>query len=165
MAELLIAPKYKEVKGPVVFLAGPIQGTHSWQEEAIKYFQKKAPHIHIACPRRLKWTEDDEKFNYDEQVDWETHHLNRAAKEGVILFWLANENDHSCDRCYAQTTRFELAEWKVKHERDGVKLVIGIDTKFSGSKYIQKRFPEDCPNVKILDSLQKTCDATILLCK
>ncbi len=165
MAELLIAPKYKDVKGHVIFLAGPIQGTHSWQEKAIKYIQEKAPHIHIACPRRVSWSERDEQFNYNEQVDWETHHLNRAAREGVILFWLSNENDHHCDRCYAQTTRFELAEWKVKHERDGVKLVIGIDTNFSGSKYIKKRFPEDCPNVKILNSLEETCDAAILLCK
>lgn len=163
MGEILIPPAQKKVQGQIVFLAGPIQGVFDWQKEAIKHFQEKAPHIHIACPRRPVWNDKDETFNFDEQVDWETQHLNLAAKNGCILFWLANEGEHHCKRCYAQTTRFELAEWKIKHEREKVKLVVGIDTDFSGSRYIKRRLKQDCPKVPVCTSLIETCDEVIRL--
>jgi hypothetical protein len=72
------------------------------------------------------------------------------------LFWLANEAEHDCGRSYAQTTRFELAEWKVRHERDGTRLVIGIDSRFAGAKYIRRRFAQDCPGVSVCSTLEET---------
>ncbi len=139
---------------PAIFLAGPIQGAVDWQSEAIKLIQEIDPNITITSPRRQVF---DEKFNYDEQVDWETHHLRRAGGNGVIMFWLARESEPIPGRASAQTSRFELAEWKVKHERDRVKMVIGIESGFSGAKYIRKRFGQDCPEVPILDNLEDTC--------
>lgn len=157
---IFLPPTYSDLVGPVVFLAGPIQGAPLWQPEAAKLLHELMPSLHVANPRRERTLDP---LGYDEQVDWETHHLRRAATGGVILFWLAKEATHTCDRAYAQTTRFELAEWKVRHERDGAKLVIGIEGGFTGAKYIRRRFAQDCPAVPVCDTLRDTCEAAVRL--
>lgn len=157
MTEIYIPTDYipeSERSKPVIFLAGYIQGARDWQKEAIEIIREKAPQIIIASPRREYLPEN---FDYNKQVDWETYHLRRAAENGSIMFWLAKEDIHDSSRAYAQTSRFELAEWKVHHERDGVKLVVGIEKGFSGEGFIRKRFSQDCPDVPILDTLSATC--------
>jgi hypothetical protein len=151
---VILPPEYPAISGPLVFLAGPIQGAPDWQGEAIRLLADHAPMLHIASPRR---NVAREAFEYAAQVDWETHHLRRAAREGVILFWLAREVIPTPGRAYAQTSRFELAEWKVRHERDGAKLVVGIEEGFSGAKYIRHRLSQDCPGVPLCESLKETC--------
>lgn len=160
--ETIIAPEYVEnISKPVIFLAGPIQGADDWQTEAMNYIKSKNPNIIIASPRRDKFSRD---FKYDEQVDWETHYLNEAAKKGGIIFWLAKEKEHIEGRDYAQTSRFELGEWKAKHEIYGVKLVIGIEPGFSGERYIRKRLSQDCPEIEIQDTLEATCQKALKEC-
>lgn len=151
---VILPPEYPVISGPLVFLAGPIQGAPNWQSEAIRLLTEMAPRLHIASPRR---SVPRELFEYAEQVDWETHHLRRAATDGVILFWLAREVTSTPGRAYAQTSRFELAEWKVRHERDAVKLVVGIEEGFSGARYIRHRFGQDCRGVPICETLEETC--------
>jgi hypothetical protein len=125
-----------KVTGPVVFLAGPIQGAPDWQPRATEMFAS-APEIHIANPKRVTRFEGEfGAVQYAEQVDWETRWLQRAAREGVILFWLAKEQDQSCERAYAQTTRFELGEWSIAR---GARVAIGIEPGFTGEKYIRHR--------------------------
>lgn len=148
------------IEGPLVFLAGPIQGAPHWQADAIQWFAEYAPAFSVASPRRVDRSRD---FDYAAQVDWETHHLRSAATSGVILFWLAREVEHVPSRAYAQTTRFELAEWKVRHERDGVRLAIGIEEGFSGARYIRHRFGQDCPGVPIVSTLVDVCAAAVAL--
>jgi hypothetical protein len=150
---IIEAPIIKELKTPI-FLAGPIQGTHSWQTDACNYIQYYSG-IDIANPRRNEWVKTD--FDYSEQVEWECKYLNQAAHEGVILFWLAAEKEHHLDRCYAQTTRFELAEWYTKslYEKD-IKIVIGIEDGFPGARYIKYR--TDLP---IYETLAETCQSAI----
>jgi hypothetical protein len=161
MSHLVISPPdYPKIIGPVVFLAGPIQGAPLWQAEASRLLSEGNPKLHIANPRREY---APGTFDYAAQVDWETHHLRLAATRGLILFWLAREIEPILGRTYAQTTRFELAEWKVRHERDGVKLVIGIDSGFSGARYIHHRFTQDCPGVTLCDSVEQTCQAAVEL--
>jgi hypothetical protein len=155
MTRLVISPPdYPAIDGPLVFLAGPIQGAPDWQAEVIRLLGELAPTLHVANPRReyLSGT-----FDYAAQVDWETHHLRRAAARGVILFWLAREVEPVPGRSYAQTSRFELAEWKVLHERDGVRMVVGIEGGFSGARYVRHRFGRDCPGVPLCDSLEEAC--------
>ncbi len=160
MIQLYLPPDFvADGVAPVVFLAGPILGADDWQSAAIAYFTEHAPQLIIASPRGNGFKE----AMYNSQVDWETHHLNRAAQTGAILFWLANEVEHLCERAFAQTTRFELAEWKVKHERDGARLVVGIDRAFTGGRYIRRRFTQDCPDVPLCDTLETTCQAVIRL--
>jgi hypothetical protein len=148
------------ISGPLVFLAGPIQGAPPWQVEAIHWFAEYAPSVTVASPRRLDRSRD---FDYAAQVDWETHHLRHAATNGVILFWLAREMEAIPGRAYAQTTRFELAKWKVHHQRDGVRLAVGIEEGFSGARYIRHRFGQDCPRVPIVSSLPEVCAAAAQL--
>jgi len=157
---VLLPPTIAPVNGPIVFLAGPIQGAPDWQAEAIRWFAEHAPLLVIASPRRL---DRSRTFDYAVQVDWETHHLRRAAECGVILFWLPAETVSTPGRAYAQTSRFELAEWKVRHERDGARIVVGIEDGFSGARYIRHRFGQDCPRVPLVSSLPAVCAAAVRL--
>ena len=155
MGKIILPPKRYEEERKIIFLAGPIQGAVDWQKEAAKIIMEKLPDVDIANPRK---DYIDEQFIYEEQVDWETFYLNKAAKNGVILFWLAKENVHYCERAYAQTTRFELAEWKTKHENNkNIKIVLGIEEGFSNKRYITRRINQDCPEIKICNSLKETC--------
>jgi hypothetical protein len=156
--ELILPPEYVTAEGPLVFLAGPIQGAPDWQHQAIRLLREAAPGLHLACPRREYLPGE---FDYRAQVDWETHYLQRAARDGVILFWLAKEAEHFCDRAYGQTSRFELAEWKVRHECEGVKLVVGIEEGFTGGRYIRLRLGQDCPDVPIVGALDAACRAVV----
>ena len=161
----VIYPSEKAQKEDIIiFLAGPIQGARNWQKEASEFIEKLAKEnnildkITIASPR---WEHLSNKVDYETQVDWETEYLNKASKTGVILFWLEKEQEHYCDRAYAQTTRFELAEWKVKYQLLEAKIVLGIDEKFTNRRYITRRFSQDCPDVNICMSLEDTCKEAI----
>lgn len=160
MGAVLLPTTITSIDGPLVFLAGPIQGAPHWQADAIRWFTEHAPTLSVASPRRQ---DRSREFDFAGQVDWETHHLRWAAESGVILFWLAREVESVPGRAYAQTTRFELAEWKVRHERDGVRLVVGIEDGFSGARYIRHRFGQDCPRVPLLSSLADACAAAAAL--
>lgn len=164
MGQVLYPPSIIDISGGVIFLAGPIQGASRWQDEAIRIIQELDATPNIACPRRSTLImEEFGKAEYEAQVDWETHYLRKAGASGVVMFWLAKEFEHIPNRAYAQTTRFELGEWKVRHERDQAKLVIGIEPGFSNERYIRRRLGQDCPDVLICSSLQDTCNQAIKL--
>ena len=168
--KVLIAPTYDNIEGPLIFLAGPIQGAYEWQDQAVQIIHSLDSKLNIANPRRKtrakgEFTQD----MYNEQVDWETHYLRRAGEHGVVMFWLAKEFEEPLKvegvprRAYAQTSRFELAEWKVRHERDGSNLVVGVEEGFTGWRYIRRRLPQDCPEVCILPTLEETCQKAVEL--
>lgn len=159
MAEIFQPPnEYCQTDKPLIFLAGPIQGCRDWQKDAIAILERLSPFTGIANPRKEYL---DDAFVYSAQVDWETNHLRLAGQNGVILFWLEREKDHDPQRAFAQTTRFEIGEWKARHENGGAKLVVGIDEGFSGAKYVRHRFGQDCLDVKICSSLEETCKAAV----
>lgn len=165
MGKVLITGQHTTLDGPSIFLAGPIQGAEDWQAKATDYIQHHAPEIHITSPRgppeyyERRLTDDEANA----QADWETKYLRRAADDGVILFWLATEKVHNCDRDFARTTREELFEWKVHYEIGGVDLVLGIEEGFGGARYIRKRFRDDCPELEIYDTLEDTCAQAVRL--
>jgi hypothetical protein len=163
MAEKLCLhpPEIIETDGPVIFLAGPIQGAPDWQLEATKIIHSKDESVIIASPRGDY--KKSETFVYEKQVDWETHYLRKAGEYGVVLFWLAGQTSDTPGRSYAQTSRFELAEWKVRHERDGSNLTIGMDENFGNARYIKRRFSQDAPDVIVADSLEDTCNNAVNL--
>jgi len=160
MNKIFYSPIIENVNVPGIFLAGPIQGAPDWQKEAIKIISALDPEVAIFNPRKDYL---DGTFDYEKQVDWETYFLRSAGKNGVVLFWLAKETEHNCERAYAQTTRFELAEWKMRHERDGANIVIGIEEGFTGARYIKRRIPQDCPDIPLLDSLEAACKKAVEL--
>lgn len=144
----------------MVFLGGPIQGAPDWQQDAIEIFGKSTEDLVIASPRK---DYAPGEFVYEKQVDWETHHLRRAGRLGIVMFWLAQQSEETPGRSYAQTSRLELGEMKIRHEARGEKLVIGIEEGFGNERYIRRRFGQDCPDVPILSSLPETCSVTLEL--
>ena len=139
MIENLILPPtfLTEILAPLIFLAGPIQGAYDWQKDVIEFISSKMPELYIASPRRnIAKRADFSVEMYNEQVDWESYHLRKAADRGCVLFWCAKEYEHNCYRSYAQTTRSELFEWKVFHQWNGAKLALGIEQGYTGSRYI-----------------------------
>jgi hypothetical protein len=151
---ILTPPEIIETESPVIFLAGPIQGGPDWQSEAATLIHDIDPELIVASPRK---NYPEGTFVYEKQVDWETHFLRTAGRTGVIAFWLAGQVEETPGRSYAQTTRFELAEWKMRHEYEGVKLTLGIEEGFGNARYIRRRFAQDAPNVAIADSLEEMC--------
>lgn len=144
----------------VIFLAGPIQGAPDWQSTAIQTIHDIDSSIVVASPRK---DYEEGEFVYEAQVDWETQYLGRAAKNGVVLFWLAKQSEPTPGRAYGQTSRFELGEWKANHVHDGVPLVVGVEQEFGNIRYITRRLSQDCPNVPITHSLVETCEVAVKL--
>lgn len=144
----------------MIFLAGPIQGAVDWQKEAHQVISKLNPNITVVSPRRQDF---EEKHDFDVQVDWETYYLNQTGQSGVILFWLAKENNHVSGRSYAQTTRWELATWKERHKTQGAKVVVGIEDGFTGERYIRRMMSKENPDIPIYRTLRQTCRAALEL--
>ena len=160
-------PTYDRTEKPLIFLAGPIIGAIRWQNKAAEILAKLAPEINIASPRHIGEDQNVIGDFYPQekphaQIDWETYHLNKAGTKGVVLFWLAKGVEHYCNRAFAQTSRFELGEWKEKHLTQNSKLVVGIEDGFSGKGYIEYRLIES--DILIQNSLVETCKKAIELC-
>ncbi len=165
-SRIIIAPTYLErIDAPLIFLAGPIQGAEKWQDEAIELIQEQDSELYVASPRRnVTYKKGDfSKEMSDEQIDWETKYLREAGDHGTVLFWLAKEVEHRCDRSYAQTTRSEFSEWKMRHQYEGSDIVVGIEEGYTGAKYIRRRMAQDCPEVKIHSTLEGTCQEAVEL--
>src|SRR5262249_16091029 len=145
VADPLTPPAYRDIHGPLIFLAGPIQGAPDWHDRAIALLAA-VPALHIASPRRPLSSEGElSAEDYNGQVDWEHYHMERAAECGVILFWLAREATHYCDRAYAQTSRFELGESVTLHRWKGAKVVVGIEDGFSNARYLRRTIAKKAP--------------------
>lgn len=157
--QLILPPDYLDIEGPLVFLAGPIQGAPRWQDSAIRIIRLEDEGLHIANPRRGAFLDSD--FVYNEQVDWETHYLRRAAEDGAILFWLAKEAEHSCDRAYAQTAGFELGEWQNERKRSKAMVAVGIEPGFTNERYIRRRLSQGHPGLPVYPTLEETCRKVI----
>ena len=151
---LLQPPEIVDINSPIIFLAGPIQGAPDWQSKASTTIHEINPTVVVASPRK---DYQEGEFVYEKQVDWETHYLRQAGRIGVVGFWLAAQQIETPGRAYAQTTRFELAEWKMRHEFEGAKITLGIEDGFGNARYLRRRFSQDCPEVKIADTLQQMC--------
>lgn len=160
MGEVIRPPAYQDLRGPLIFLAGPIQGAPDWHAETISLLQ--ATDIFIASPRRPDSEGGDfSQDAYNEQVAWEHYHLQRAGENGVSLFWLAREARHQCDRAYAQTSQFELGEAVTLHRWKGIKVVVGIEKGFSNARYLRTTITRKAPAVPLCSTLRETCDAVL----
>ena len=141
-----------ELEGPLIFLNGPIQGADDWQQEAIDQLAVVAPDVHVASPRMQQFAGAQEALWI-----WETAYSERAAQDGVVLFWLARETRHRCSRSFAAQTRFELGEWAMKSSAGLARLVVGFERGFTGGPYLQRRFTLAYPNIPICRTLKQAC--------
>lgn len=165
----------------VIFLAGPIQGAVEWHKECFELIKKEYetlfnsynhirwnpvfPNLFVASPKREII---DDKFDYKEQVLWETHHLRLAGKQGVILFWFANEKEQIIENgkinSFGKTSRFEFGEWKTRHDTSSIKVVLGLDTDWKDEKYFKVRIEQDGSDIPICYNLENTVKETVKLC-
>jgi hypothetical protein len=162
---LINPPTYAELNGPLIFLAGPIQGAPDWHAEALRLL-RPFPGIHIANP---KLPEDDLESGTNPavpaaaRIDWEHHYLERAGAQGVLLFWLPREAKHFCDRAYAQTSRFELGEAVTRHRWQGINVVVGVETGFTNARYLRQTIGKKAPGIPLCSTLTETCAAALAL--
>jgi hypothetical protein len=143
-----------KLEGPLVYLSGPIQGTADWHADAIAFLGDIAPELHVASPRARNFTGGPEVH-----MAWEQAFIECAALDGVILFWLARETSHRCNRTYAAQIRFELGEWAVKSSIGLARLVVGIERGFTGGPYLQRRLTTSYPQVPVCRTLRQACAA------
>ncbi len=155
MGKILTPPNYVDIEGPLIFVAGPIQGSADWQSRAISLLGAAA--VTVASPRRRGDLGEFTEADYNAQVDWEHFHLDRAAKNGVILFWLAREREHKCERAYAQTTRFELGEAVTLHRLAGARVCVGIEEGFTNARYLRRTISKKAPGIPVCATLEETC--------
>ncbi len=153
MTTLLTAPERKEVSGPSVFLVGPITNAQDWQKEATRLL---LPHANVFNPRRpllvRSGQDQDEVDFFDEQVEWELEHQEKAD---LIVAWLANSIDPNSPRLIGRTTRVEVG-W---HVGRGKPMVVGIEPGFPGEKYFHKFLKRYA--YRTFTSLGETCQAAI----
>ncbi|MBO4294429.1 MAG: hypothetical protein J5896_03175 [Alphaproteobacteria bacterium] len=151
-----VSPEKAYFDKKIVFLAGPIKGAPDWQSQAVKDLADLD--IYVANPRR----ENVMNFNLDLQVNWESRFLGLAD---VIMFWIPPKVADVAGRDYAQTSRFELAEWmaKTNYNQTRKKVVVGIDEAFFGKSYIIKRLKAE--NVRVYDTYAETLDEVRALVK
>ena len=170
---------HKRGRDELLFLAGPIQGASDWQSDAVAIIHGKMPEVKIANPRSGMWkgdlSEKQKAHLYTQQANWEHKYLDRAMREGCILFWLAEETEHISRRAFAQTTRVEIAlllGWltrssnipsqtpfgagKIAGEKP---FVVGMDSKFPGAKYFRYLFRNY--GISNCGTLEETCNAAI----
>ena len=141
-----------DLEGPLVYLNGPIQGAADWQADAIEVLGELAPQLHIASPRCARFT-----GGFEAQLRWETAFVERAARAGCVMFWLAREINHRCNRAYAQQVRFELGEWAALSRAGLARVVVGIEMGFTGGPYLRRRLTLAYPNVPVCSTLRQTC--------
>ena len=147
--KVLIAPEYNKVatfeenKDIHVFMAGPAQGCQDWQSEFIEKIQNELKNIKsnkdivLCSPRRL---EKPKNFIYEEQIEWESYHLEKSAKQGLVVFWFAKESEKIEGRSFARTSRVEIGEWMAKGQTiPGFKMIVGYEKGFDGFEYIEER--------------------------
>lgn len=152
------------IQSPLVFLAGPIQGSPDWQNPTARtLLDHLDDDVHVASPRR----ESQEGFDWDEQVAWEKFHLLRSRTMGVIAFWFA-ARDHALEyeegRDYAQTSRIELGRVAGWLDYSNFPVILGVDPEYSAQgggneRYIRSLAAEHGIAVHI--SLDDVIDATI----
>lgn len=135
---------------PLVYLNGPIQGSADWHTEAVG--RLAAADIVIASPRAKAFRGDDESHRV-----WQSMFAERAAANGVMLFWFARETKHACSRNHAAQARFELGEWAVRSKLGAGRVVVGIEAGFSGRRALERRLTASYPHIPLCRSLQQTC--------
>lgn len=162
---LHLPPTYTEIndQAPLVFLAGPIQGSPDWQNPTAAELLAHLPEVEVASPRRVS----DTTFDYDEQVTWEKEHLWRAHLFGVIAIWMAARDfsqEYEAGRAYAKTTTIEVGTTNGWLYYNRTPVVIGIDPRYSESGGTSERYVRTLAHdhqLPVYDNLDDVIDQVI----
>lgn len=170
MQRVIIPKTYADINSPLIFLAGPIRGAPKWQDEAIKYIIKEDKEVVIASPTRtvekdiVQYLVSGKNDVEGRQRAWERHYLDVAAKNGVIMFWLPGEVNHSCSKAYGAMTRKELGLVLGWYKFDkSIRFCVGTDGRFSEFRTHLYDINIDAPNIEIKNSLEGSCQEALRL--
>lgn len=158
---LLRPPRYTEIddEAPLVFLAGPIQGSPDWQTPTAHTLLGRHDDLLVATPR-LDYK--DESFDKRTQVRWELDHIWRASRLGAVAFWFAAQDlsmPYKEGRAYAQTTRVEIGAVSMLQKLDPeTRVWVGFDPAYTSGgggsqEYIELMREWFVPDDTIYDSL------------
>lgn len=173
MTQLLIPNEHIEnITNPLIFLAGPIRSGPNWHDEAVLYLASKDENLTIVSPRRFvrdpiaPYIVKSNSEYFPRQRAWERHYLDYASRKGCIMFWLAGETEHDCNKSYGAMTRVELGQWMTRYSIDNsIKFCVGGDGKFSEENTIAFDLSIDAPDKKIFRTLEETCDEALRLAR
>lgn len=146
MSEFVTPPKIIETPdAPIVFLAGPVQGTLDWQQRAADQLLASNVPMDVVSPRgNLELYEKPSVWlDNDQQTPWEKHHLRLARDKGCLAMWIAAQEFETPGRVFAQTSRIELgriAGW-MDYNSD-IRFAFGIDPDYAGGN--RTYFEEIC---------------------
>ncbi len=161
---------------PIFFLAGPVQGASDWHTAFCVELERQmgSKDFYVAIPKSYKKDPEclvrknqaNSTAFWDTQNAWERHYMERASKQGCLIFWLPAE-DMDCPRddgCpYAMTTRGEIGRWEANYMHDrSVKIVVGAETRFKGLRTIHENFLAFDYNFPIYKTMSQTVAAAIV---
>jgi hypothetical protein len=169
MDRVILPKKRSEIDDALIFLAGPISNAPLWQDKAIEILRGLDKSIYIASPHKSdvsSHNESDKDGIFLKQLDWEVEYLEKASKNGAILFWLPTAQSHDCKRSYARDTRGELGEWRGRLMHDkSIKIAIGGEDEFDGFDIIKRNFLRVKPDMKFYSTLEETCIQALKLAR
>ena len=156
---LYTPPHYVDIhdSSPAVFLAGPVQGAPDWQTPLADDLLRQNDDIIVFSPRRNEV--DQQRFDADEQKDWEFVSRDRTRLLGVTAFWWEAQDPgiaYPQGRAYAQTTRIEMGMtlgWRTYDPT--VSIVVGFDpmyTKKGGGSERYLRSACEASGIPVTDS-------------
>jgi len=179
------------------FLGGPIQSSGHWQTMALEMLSRVDPGCYVACPHeyninhwifkacaQLACENPKNSLEFPNQTLWKRYYLQRASYYGTVIMWLPCEdpgNPHTDGNTYAQDTRGEIGEWRIKaanphvfsFERGKmrrhfhrVNLVVGAEPDFPGLKTIQENFDDEFGRPYLIhNTLKETINTAVSLAK
>lgn len=160
MGTILISPNTETIEGPIIYLAGPINGAPDWQSDAIGHLCVN-PSVHIVSPRQARdastlLSEEDSKV----QIEWEQVYMESAVKDGVVLFWFAKPLSSVSTSYYAQQSFFELGDILANvGKRHSV--CVGIEGEFPNAEYLTATLTWRYPELTIHKTLSDVCDEAL----
>jgi hypothetical protein len=146
-----IDPNY----GPLFFLAGPVRGGDDWQRACCEEIRRHLPRFYAAVPYYhhaeeayplMEQAEPGQPNAFERQLDWECHYLERAARDGCVIFWLPEESRTKprSSGAYATDTRGEIARWSVERKYNPrFRVVVGAEPNFYSLSQIQRNWNRD----------------------
>lgn len=161
---------------PLVFLAGPVQGSPDWQTPTADILLAARTDLEVASPRRtIEHVGSFDANEAEKQVAWEHTALRRSAQLGAIIIWLSAQDhalEYTKDRAYAQTTRIAIGEalgWarpvaNLKNPDWDFPVNVGIDPRYGdngGGSESYIRIKSKLLGIPVYDSLDQVIEETI----
>lgn len=162
----------EDLDRPSIFLAGPIRSAGNWHQEAIHHILDQSQDLVVVCPSERKSLPKQfephllqgEEGRFKSKLDWERHYLERSARTGCILFWLAPrpESAKSRNKVFGATTRLEVGLWLGKYSADSsLRLCFGAHREFPESRSLTYYIMTESPGASVHKTLPELCEQAV----